>query len=245
MNRTDAQADYTAVCVLTCVNYKLVARPDNLSTEDCDDAIREILDIIIEHPVHTYLYVAQRKREIKLDKKKLYIPQEDCLDKNRMLQEPPARYGRLRDSELDTLFSNLFRNVRFENLVGFVKYCESNMTFNSKIERVAYLVFAAQKGWLKSARTLNIQGWTRFMNSILDYSSKLTQSEVLRKYTAVRHEPFFDSFYKLTETLEFSATNLPAKSFTTLKENVRLMHTLYKQYDELIKKEANGSRQEA
>lgn len=241
VTRGENRAMYTTVCVLTCVNFRLVARPDNLSTEDCDDAIREILGLIGRHPIHAHLYQAQRRREEILDKKNQKIVQVDCLNKGIRKKESP-RLQKMTDSQLSMLFIQLFRSINFAEWVGFVKYCESNMTFVSKIDRVAYLMFGAQKGWMKSPKTLNAQGWTKFMNSIIGHNLQMTQSEVLRKYNAMKFQPFFDSYSKMTETLNFSAENLPPKSFGTLKENVKLMHTLYRQYQELNKENNNGEQ---
>lgn len=241
VRRSENQALYTTVCVLTCVNFRLVARPDNLSTEDCDDAIREILGLIGRHAVHAHLYKAQRRREEILDNKNQMIQRVDCLDSGRSRKEP-ARLQKMTDSEMSLTFTKLFRSVCFAEWVGFVKYCETNMTFVSKIDRVAYLMFAAQKSWLKSPKTINVQGWTKFMNSIIGSNLQMTQSEVLRKYNAMKSEPFFDSQTKMSETIGFNAINLPQKSFETLKENVKLMHAQYRQYKELNNENPNGEQ---
>lgn len=146
IDRSENHADYTTVCVMTCVNFQLVARPDNLSTEDCDNAIQEILKLVGRHAIHAHLYKAQRKREEILDKKNQAIPRIDYLgagnQKNR-----PADKRRIADKELSQLFTQLFRATNFAELTGFVKYCEANMSFTSKIDRFAYMMFAAQKSW--------------------------------------------------------------------------------------------------
>lgn len=225
IDRSENHADYTTVCVMTCVNFQLVARPDNLSTEDCDNAIQEILKLVGRHAIHAHLYKAQRKREEILDKK------------NR-----PADKRRIADKELSQLFTQLFRATNFAELTGFVKYCEANMSFTSKIDRFAYMMFAAQKSWLKSAKTFNVQGWTKFMNNILAPNQLLTQSEVSRRYNAIRGESAFDSYTGMVDTFNVQAKNLPAKSYNTLKENVKLMHTMYRQYQKIYNKEENGKQ---
>lgn len=232
IKRTPTQAEYTTICVLTCLNFRLVARPDELTDEDTEDAIMEILDKIGRHPVHAHLYQAQRKREEVLDKRNRKIERIDCLEPVKPKKES-SRVTKMTDGELDKSFSKLFLRVTFAEWVGLVNYCESHMSFTHKIDRVAYLMFAVQKSWMKSAKTIDILLWTTFMNNLLDLSKRMTQTEVSRKYNAIKSQPFFDSYTRLLDAYDYEAPNLALSSFKTLRENVKLMHQYYNDYKKL------------
>ena len=229
INRTPHQAEYTAVCVMTCVCFRLVAEPDKLSTWNSSEAVKEILKLVANHPVHYHLYLAQRKREQWLEDSGRMIEREpwvDGVDSRQVRNEIRKAEGASED-ELHTIFNSLYMTISLEQWTAFVGRCEAEMTFQNKIDRIAYLVMASHKDWLKGPRTIKIASWVNLMNNILGDKKKMQQAEVSRKWNEMKSQKFYDSLLELNNRFDFKSDNISADFFKRLKENVKLMHQKY------------------
>lgn len=232
--RGDTAAQYTSVCVMTCLNFYLVTLPDASRTFDVESAILQIIDLIGRHPVHRHLYLAQRKRELVYDAQNIEIPRKDWL-----LKEPPKKGKKIfiTDTELLDDFTELFRTIEFADWSVLVKKCETKLTFKAKIDRMAYVVFAAQRNWLKAAHTLNLTKFADMLDAIVGNDKKMQQSEMSRKFAVMSAEEYYDSVTVMRNTMSFESENLSKTYYKALREHVLEMHKIY---NSTIKDENNG-----
>lgn len=226
VSRSPRQAEYTAVCVMTCVSFRLVAEPDQLSTWNSTEAVKEILKKISGHPVHCHLFKAQRNREEWLEGAGSMIEREPWVDgvDIRQARNKIKKAEGASDSELHELFSSLFIKITLKQWTAFLGKCESEMTFQKKIDRIAYLVMASHKNWLKGPKTIKVATWVTLMNTLLGENKKMQQSEVSRKWNEMKDEKFYESLMDLNNTFDIKSENISADFFKRLKENVKLMH---------------------
>ena len=214
---------------MTCVCFRLVAEPDKLSTWNSSEAVKEILKLVATHPVHRHLYLAQRKREQCLEDSGRMIGREpwvNGVDSRQVRSEIRKAEGASED-ELHKIFNSLYMTVSLEQWTAFVGRCEAEMTFQNKIDRIAYLVMASHKNLLKGPRTIKIASWVNLMNNILGDKKKMQQAEVSRKWNEMKNQKFYDSLLELNNRFDFKSDNISADFFKRLKENVKLMHQKY------------------
>lgn len=229
ISRSPRQAEYTAVCVMTCVSYRLVAEPDEFSTWNSTEAVKEIIKKIAGHPVHCHLYEAQRNREEWLEESGRIIEREPWVDgvDSRQARIEIKKAEGTSDSERHELFSSLFIRITLDQWTTFVGKCEAEMTFQNKIDRIAYLVMASHKNWLKGPKTIKIASWVKLMSAILGNEKKMQQSEVSRKWNEMKQEKFYESLMELNNCFDFNSENISDDFFKRLKENVKQMHRIF------------------
>ena len=229
VSRSPRQAEYTAVCVMTCVSFRLVAEPDQLATWNSTEAVKEILNQIGGHPVHCHLYYAQRNREERLEESGRMIEREPWVDgvDSRQARNEIKKAEGASDRERHALFSSLFIKITLEQWTAFVGRCEAEMTFQNKIDRIAYLVMASHKSWLKGPKTIKLASWVKLMNAILGDKKKMQQAEVSRKWNEMKQEKFYESLRELNNCFDFKSDKISAEFFKRLKENVKQMHQIY------------------
>lgn len=228
IHRSPNQAVYTAVCVMTCVCFRLVAEPDVLFTWNSKEAAKEILRLIACHPVHRYLYMAQRRREERLEEAGRMIERGPWLNgvDSRQARKEIRKAEGAADVELKTWFNSLFKEVSLEQWTAFVHGCEAGMTFQCQIDRMAYLVMASHKNWLKGRRSIRLETWVNLMNHLLGDGKKMQPPEVSRKWNEMKNEKFYEGLHWLNECTEFESKNISASFFDRLRENVKLMHQI-------------------
>lgn len=230
INRSQRQAEYTAVCVMTCVGFRLVAEPDELSTWNSSEAVKEILKLISNHPVHCHLYTSQRKREQLLEDDGRMIdrvPWVDGVD-SKLARNEIKKAEVVSDDDMHRMFNSLYMTITLEQWTIFVNKCEAEITFNNKIDRMAYLVMASHKNWLKGPKTIKLGTWVEMMNNLLGDNKSMQQAEVSRKWKEMKNAKFYESLYELNNCLDFKSDSISASFFKRLKENVKLMHQKYK-----------------
>lgn len=215
-HRSVYQAEYTAVCVLTCVNFRLIAEPDNPYDCDTSKAIEEILKLIGSHPLHYHLYHAQRKREQQLEDEGKEIELQPWVS-----QPPSDAKNESAESIMEQIFQKLFnKNVSYQHWVDLVNKCEEEIPFDSKNQRIAYLVMASQKFWLKESNSVNISSWVRMMNGILGADKKMQQADISKKWNEMRTQCFYRSYTAMYEQLNFKSENITEKFYDKLRQNV-------------------------
>ena len=222
VQRTPRKAEYTAVCVLTCVCFRLVAEPGEVATWHSAEAVKEILRLISRHPVHCHLYLAQRRREELLEQAGRPIEPEpwvDGVDSGRA-----CRTGGRGPGEG---FAQLFRGITLEQWTAFVERCEAEMTFRYRIDRMAYLVTASHKGWLKGPRTIRLSAWLELMNGLLGAEKRMQPAEVSRKWNEMKEKKFYQSALDMRDCTDFCSSNISSSFFKTLRENVMQMNRKY------------------
>lgn len=229
VSRSPSQAEYTAVCVMTCVSFRLVAEPDELSSWNSTEAVKEILKTIAGHPVHCHLFNAQRNREEWLEESGRMIEREPWVDgvDSRQARNEIKKAEGASDSERHALFSSLFFRIALEQWTAFLARCEAEMTFQKKIDRIAYLVMASHKSWLKGPKTIKLATWVKLMNTLLGNEKKMQQAEVSRKWNEMKQEKFYESLLELNNCFDFKSENISDDFFKRLKENVKQMHQIY------------------
>lgn len=216
-HRSVYQAEYTAVCVLTCVNFRLIAEPDNPYDCDTSKAIEEILKLIGSHPLHYHLYHAQRKREQQLEDEGKEIELQPWVH-----QPPSDAENESAESIMEQIFQKLFnKNVSYQHWVDLVNKCEEQIVFDSKNQRIAYLVMASQKQWLKEPMTVNISSWVRMMNGILGNGKEMQQADISKKWNDMRTQSFYHSSSAMYEQLNFKSENITKKFYDKLRQNVQ------------------------
>ena len=153
-------------------------------------------------------------------------PWVDGVDSRQVRSEIRKAEGASED-ELHTIFNSLYITISLEQWTTFVGRCEAEMTFQNKIDRIAYLVMASHNNWLKGPRTIKIASWVNLMNNILGDKKKMQQAEVSRKWNEMKSQKFYDSLLELNNRFDFKSDNISADFFKRLKENVKLMHQKY------------------
>ena len=229
IERTPREAEYTAVCVMTCVSFRLVAEPDEVATWNSTEAVTEILKLIGNHSVHAHLYLAQRQREEKLEKSGREIertPWVEGVESKEALTEIKKAMG-ASDTEQGKWFESQFHKISQDEWVAFVKRCEAEMTFQHKIDRIAYLVFASHKHWLKGPKTIHLATWVKLMNSMLGTAKQMQQAEVSRKWNEMKNQKFYESLQGMNECAEYQSEHISSKFYKDLVEHVKLMHAKY------------------
>ena len=229
VSRSPRQAEYTAVCVMTCVSFRLVTEPDQLSTWNSTEAVKEILKQIAGHPVHFHLCEAQRRREQGMEESGRMIEREPWVNgvDSRQARNEIKKAEGASDSERHALFSTLFIGITLEQWTAFVGRCEAEMTFQNKIDRIAYLVMASHMNWLKGPKTIKLATWVKLMNDILGNEKKIQHAEVSRKWNEMKQEKFYESLLELNNRFDYKSDNMSADFFKRLKENVKQMHQIY------------------
>lgn len=252
IGRTPVQAEYTAVCVMTCVCFRLVAEPDSVATWHSTEAVKEILKLIAHKPLHCHLYNAQRQREKALEaagRPIERIPWVNGVDarRARIAMKKAAGGG---TKEQEAWARTLLRHITLTEWKALVCQCEQEMHFQHKIDRMAYLVLASHKGWLKNPKTLPIATWVKFMNSLLGEDKKMQQSEVSPKWNSIRKERFYERKSVLEADTTFQGLEFKADFYERLKENVLAMHQIadstmndYTHYDKQASDSDNPSCQ--
>lgn len=216
-HRSDYQAEYTAVCVLTCVNFRLIAEPDNPYDCDTSKAIEGILKLIGSHPVHYHLYHAQRKREQQLEDEGKEIELQPWVH-----QPPSDAENESAESITEQEFRKFFnKNVSYQHWVDLVNKCEEEIPFDSNNQRIAYLVMASQKQWLKEPNSVNISSWVKMMNGILGADKKMQQADISKKWNDMRTQSFYRSYTAMYEQLNFKSGNITKKFYDKLSQNVQ------------------------
>lgn len=225
IERTPREAEYTAVCVMTCVSFRLIAE----SGDEGNEAVMEMLKLIGNHPVHVHLYKAQRQREEQLEESGREIeriPWVNGVDHKEALTVI-KRATDPSDTEQAKWFNPLFLHVTLEEWAAFVKVCEAEMTFQYRIDRIAYLVFASHKHWLKGPKTIHLATWVKLMNSMLGTGKQMQQSEVARKWNEMKNQKFYESLQGMNECAEYQSDKISSKFYKDLVEHVKLMHAKY------------------
>ena len=225
VERTARQAQYTAICVITCLNFRLTALPEESLTADRQQAIREIISLIGRHPIHIHLIEAQRRREEMLEKTGQVIATSDWLSPQKSL---PSNLP-TDDDSLTSRFNKFFRQINMQQWRSFVILCEERISFKCKIDRLAYIVFANQKSWLKYARSLKIAPLCELLAAFTGTKTKMQQSEVSRKLKVITSQKFYDSLFALNQTNNFEKENFSLAFFKTLQQNVNEMHEIFKE----------------
>lgn len=225
VERTARQAQYTAICVITCLNFRLTALPEESLTADRQQAIREIISLIGRHPIHIHLIEAQRRREEMLEKTGQVIATSDWLSPQKSL---PSNLP-TDDDSLTSRFNKFFRQINMQQWRSFVIQCEERISFKCKIDRLAYIVFANQKSWLKYARSLKIAPLCELLAAFTGTKTKMQQSEVSRKLKVITSQKFYDSLFELNQTNNFEQENFSLAFFKTLQQNVNEMHKIFKE----------------
>ena len=224
VERTARQAQYTAICVITCLNFRLTALPEESLTADRQQAIREIISLIGRHPIHIHLIEAQRRREEMLEKTGQVIATSDWLSPQKSL---PSNLP-TDDDSLTSRFNKFFRQINMQQWRSFVILCEERISFKCKIDRLAYIVFANQKSWLKYARSLKIAPLCELLAAFTGTKTKMQQSEVSRKLKVITSQKFYDTLFALNQTNNFEQENFSLAFFKTLQQNVNEMHEIFK-----------------
>ena len=227
IERTPRMAEYTTVCVMTCLSFQMISQPDEFDTPVFRQALKEILKLIGNHPVHVHLYRGQRNREEEMERRGELIERVPWLEDQTGVYDQKKRKSEpslLREGDKSTLFYELFKIVDISRWTAFVTKCESELTFANKIDRFAYLIFAVQKDWIKSPKSVNCEKWTLYMNSLVARNVQMQVSEVGKKYSAVVNKEWFGSYSKLYDTYTCSGIkDWNQAFFNKLRSNVEEM----------------------
>lgn len=230
IERSPRQAEYTTVCVLTCVCFRLVSEPDEIGTWNSTEAVKEILKMISTHPVHVHLFKAQRKREEWLESVGNLIKREPWVNggQEEVAQRTIKVAAGGSEKSQQELFNGLFKTISLDDWTDFLRTCEKGISFKHNIDRLAYMVLANHKRWLRSPKAVNVSNWVSLMNSLLGTGKKMQATEVSRKLNEMKNEPFYESLLDLNNCFEFTKKNLSQQYFERLKENVKKMHAFAK-----------------
>lgn len=133
------------------------------------------------------------------------------------------------DDSLTSRFNKFFRQINMQQWRSFVILCEKRISFKCKIDRLAYIVFANQKSWLKNARSLKIAPLCELLAAFTGTKTKMQQSEVSRKLKVITSQKFYDSLFELNQTNNFEQEHFSLAFFKTLQQNVNEMHEIFKE----------------